>query len=73
VEKSSQKRWVTSVIFIKLPKVKNNPISEKSPNLHTLPTSAIKIWRNQNLVKLKFGEIKIWRNQNLAKSKFGEF
>jgi hypothetical protein len=34
--KSSPKMWATSESFKKLPKVNNDPIGEKSPNLVTL-------------------------------------
>jgi hypothetical protein len=30
--------WTNSVLFIKLPKVNNRPMSENSPNLVTLGT-----------------------------------
>jgi hypothetical protein len=36
VEKSYSKIWAISVIFIKLPKVNNDPIGANSPNLVTL-------------------------------------
>jgi hypothetical protein len=35
------KNWATSVIFKQLPKVKNHPKSENSPNLVTLATNRI--------------------------------
>jgi hypothetical protein len=33
--------WHTSVIFKKLPKVRNHPMGEKSPNLVTLTTNPV--------------------------------
>jgi hypothetical protein len=36
VVKINGKKWATSAIFKKLPKVNNHPMSENSPNLVTL-------------------------------------
>jgi hypothetical protein len=48
VEKSRQTIWAISVLFIKQPKVNNDPIGENSPNLSTLITVVIAV----SLIKL---------------------
>jgi hypothetical protein len=50
VEKCSQKMRAICFILIQLPKVKNHPLSEKSPNLVTLTGTFKRVTKEGNIL-----------------------
>jgi hypothetical protein len=60
VAKRSQKMWVISVIFIKVPKVNNHALGENSPNLVT-PFLTASFALGTNVMIFKKFRRKMWR------------
>jgi hypothetical protein len=55
--KNSPKNWMIAIIFIKVPKVNNDPLGEHSHNLATLLKTHFKMTRNGFIKRLQRNSI----------------